>query len=115
MPPGSGYQVISEHIVTLIQEISSLKQDIIQLKDAVGKSNNGDVTDLKDFHDIKVLLKKVNNGPTFSTVTDSMSLVAQPNISLSANKNSISSAKLWPEDIIVRKFFKPRNHGPRSN
>ena len=60
----------------------------------MGKSNNGDVTDLKeDFHDIKVLLKKVNNGPTFSTVTDSMSLIAQPSTSLSANKNSISSAR----------------------
>ena len=37
-------------------------------------------------------------------------------VTVAADKRDmLLDAKLWPEDIIVRKIFKPRNHGPRSN
>ena len=95
MPPGSGYEVISEHIVTLITEIGNLKQDIVQLKDAVGSSDdNRGIADLKkDFHEVKVLLKKVNTIPNLPTVATSVASDSKENVPLTADKPTTSNQR----------------------
>ena len=88
MPPGSGYELISEYIVTLITEIANLKQEIVHLKDAVGSSNLKE-----DFHEVKALLKKVNTIPNLPTVATSVTGDSKENVPLTADKPTTSNQR----------------------
>ena len=55
MPPSSGFEVLAEHVVCLIDEINSLREEVISLKDL--NSVTSGVVDMKEeIHDIKCML-----------------------------------------------------------
>ena len=60
MPPASGFETIAEHIINLTMEISTLKNEIQNLKD---QPSGNSLTDMKeDIYDIKnILLQKTTS------------------------------------------------------
>ena len=65
MPPASGFEVLSEHLVSLLSEIGSLKQQVTSLTEHVEAIKDTNVTDIKeDLYDIKTVLFKKNSVST---------------------------------------------------
>ena len=53
MPPASGYEVLAEHLIHLMEEISGLKEQVKLLTDLKVGSLHENMTDMKkDLHDI---------------------------------------------------------------
>ena len=107
MPPTSGFEVIADHIVHLMEEMSSLKSQINLLTLANSDDKEKDVVDIKeDLHDIKnILLKKEDsmgvNGKnkSFSAAVKDKNSSSQhhPNILKSTSKpQSTSNSKAMP-------------------
>ena len=76
MPPASGFEVLSEHLISLLAEISNLKQQVTSLTESVDGIKDCNVTDIKeDLYDIKTVLFRNNTQSTqpllYSTVTAS--------------------------------------------
>ena len=74
MPPASGFEVLSEHLISLLAEISNLKQQVTSLTESVDGIKDCNVTDIKeDLYDIKTVLFRNNTQSTqpllYSTVT----------------------------------------------
>ena len=87
MPPASGFEVLSEHLVSLLSEVSALRQQVCELGEHVEAVKDSKVTDIKeDLYDIKTALFKKNNEPInqpplYSNVTARDSLNSSDKIS----------------------------------
>ena len=57
MPLASGFEVLSEHLVSLLSEVSALRQQVCELGEHVEAVKDNKVTDIKeDLYDIKTAL-----------------------------------------------------------
>jgi len=60
MPPASGFEVLADHIVSLLTELHTLKGEVPTLTLTVDKIKDCNITDVKeDLHDIKNLVRNV--------------------------------------------------------
>ena len=58
VPPSAGFEVLAEHVVHLVSEVSDLKEEVKSLKEL--NSRMGKILDMKeDIHDVKCMLVKV--------------------------------------------------------
>ena len=64
IPPASGFEVIAEHIVGLMEEISNLKSEILSFKKARDVPTCPEITEIKEeLSDIKIWIKSACNLP----------------------------------------------------
>ena len=121
MPPASGYEVLAEHLVHLMEELQGLKSQVGILRDShVGGYGQQDMRDVREeLHDIKsVLLKNSaarqhpsagNAHPlSYSAVLGKQQKSAQPNRRVSALIGDAGSSKtvestVSPEGIVPSK------------
>ena len=86
MPPASGFEIISEHLLELINEVASLKEKLLQMNPCDSSRTSNHLTDVKEYiKDIKLLLmdksepktkNQVGNRdprPSYSQVTNNSS------------------------------------------
>jgi len=57
MPPASGYEIISDHLVKLHSEIGNLRQKVESLTEVIGNIKNNNITEVKEeLYDSKNIL-----------------------------------------------------------
>ena len=70
IPPSSGFEILADHIVHLMDEIHSLKTEVSSLVESRKSINENDVIDIKeDLHDIKTKLLITRNVIGSPTIT----------------------------------------------
>ena len=123
MPPASGYEIISDHLVAFLSEVGDLRQKVESLTEVIATIKNHNITEVKeDLYDIKnILLQKSTISSEKSVKSYSSALTDCPSTSEVKNKVSgIRAGQLHPNNGPTNQSRRKssstsRGSGSRSN
>lgn len=121
MPPASGFEVIADHIITLMDEMGKLKEEIGSLKNPSNGECNSMLDIKEDIHDIKNILIKKKFQDGANSFSGAVKNSGQPGSTAKSSINTHkvqTSSKLQPDvKTTVSKggYLLPLNNGMKAN
>ena len=112
MPPVSGYEILAEHIVDLLEQVGDLKEKIKTLNEAAVALKSTDAIDIREeLHDIKTILTSSPPPALYSSVVSARAALPKATTQLGGKREEAAAVRSYTYSVSNERPF---THQQRS-